>query len=74
VEKSALNGKPVAVITGAGGGMAAAVARAFASEYGSLVLVDLDAGALDALREELTRTGARIRAIASGFRELSARA
>ncbi len=42
-----------ALITGAGAGIGAEIARRFAAERARVVLLDLDAGALDALRSEL---------------------
>ena len=41
-----LQGK-VAIVTGAGGGIGAAISRQFASEGAAVVGVDVDAGALD---------------------------
>lgn len=55
-----LFGGGVAVITGAGSGIGAGLARYAATELGmSVVLADVDAAAVAALREELEAAGAR---------------
>jgi NAD(P)-dependent dehydrogenase (short-subunit alcohol dehydrogenase family) len=50
----------VALVTGAGSGMGAATARAFADAGASLILVDRDAQKLNAVAGELTGTGATV--------------
>lgn len=47
----------VAVITGAGSGIGAGIARRFAAEGAKLVLADLDAGPLEAIAAELESAG-----------------
>jgi NAD(P)-dependent dehydrogenase (short-subunit alcohol dehydrogenase family) len=49
----------VALITGASGGIGAATARRFAREGGRLVLADLEAGQVEALRAEIDPGGSR---------------
>lgn len=53
----ALGGK-VAVVTGAGSGIGRATAQLFAREGARLHLADIDAGSVEALRDELERGGA----------------
>lgn len=50
-----------ALITGAGGGIGSAIARAFARHGAELVLTDLDLERLEPLRRELEEAGARVR-------------
>ena len=50
--------RETAIITGAAGGMGAAIARGFAAEGRDLILCDLQAGPLDELAEELAGKGA----------------
>jgi NAD(P)-dependent dehydrogenase (short-subunit alcohol dehydrogenase family) len=50
----------VALVTGAGSGLGAATARAFADAGAALMLVDRDAPKLNALADELSRTGAAV--------------
>lgn len=60
--KSRLSGK-VAVITGAAHGIGQATARMFAREGAALGLLDKDAGAVNALTEELRKTGTKVIAL-----------
>jgi 3-oxoacyl-[acyl-carrier protein] reductase len=53
----------VVIVTGAGRGIGAAIARAFAREGGRLALLDVDASALDTLTKELTGGGAEAVAV-----------
>jgi NAD(P)-dependent dehydrogenase (short-subunit alcohol dehydrogenase family) len=50
--------KPVALVTGAAGGMGAAIARSLAASGFNLVLTDREAGALSPLQEEVAALGA----------------
>lgn len=52
--------KRVMVITGAGQGIGAAIARRFAAEQARLVLVDIDAGQLQQLAGELEAAGCEV--------------
>src|SRR5205807_3502256 len=54
-----LDGK-VALVTGAAHGIGRATAGVFAREGARLVLADIDEPALDALREELRRSAAKV--------------
>jgi 3-oxoacyl-[acyl-carrier protein] reductase len=49
-----------AVVTGAGRGIGAAIARAFAAEGATLLLNDLDAGTIDRVADECRATGATV--------------
>jgi glucose 1-dehydrogenase len=51
--------RPVAIVTGAGGGIAGAVARALAADGHDLVLLDLDADALARTAADVRDMGAR---------------
>lgn len=53
----------IAIITGAGGGIGAASARSFAAEGATLALVDVQADAVEAVTDEVTRDGATAIAI-----------
>ena len=62
----------VAVITGAGAGIGAGIAR-YASRLGmSLVLADIDAGAIAALRDELSAAGGDARNVVCDVRDANA--
>lgn len=62
----------VAVITGAGAGIGAGIAR-YASRLGmSLVLADIDAGAIAALRDELSAAGGDARDVVCDVRDANA--
>lgn len=50
----------VAVITGAGSGIGAAIARLFAREGATLALIDLDVEGCEAVARECAETGARV--------------
>lgn len=50
----------VALVTGAASGMGATTARRFAAAGAAVVLVDLPGAALDAVRDEIAATGARV--------------
>src|SRR5437867_11672929 len=65
----------VAVITGGGGGIGAALADAFAARGARIVLADLDEAAMARVAERLTRTGADVLAVPTDVTQLgSARA
>ena len=55
----------VAVITGGGGGIGAAMARAFAARGARLVLADIDESAAGAVAKELESEGAEAIAVAT---------
>ena len=50
----------VAVITGGGGGIGAAIARVLAARGARIVLADLDAGAMTRVADELGASGAEV--------------
>jgi NAD(P)-dependent dehydrogenase (short-subunit alcohol dehydrogenase family) len=54
-----LHGK-VAIVTGAGGGIGAAICRQFAAEGAALVVVDIDAGALQAMAASVSAAGGEL--------------
>jgi NAD(P)-dependent dehydrogenase (short-subunit alcohol dehydrogenase family) len=65
-----LQGK-AAIVTGAGGGIGAAISRQFASEGASVVGVDLDAGAMDRLNTTVRETGSRMTTLCADAAEES---
>jgi NAD(P)-dependent dehydrogenase (short-subunit alcohol dehydrogenase family) len=62
----------VAVVTGGAGGIGLALARAFAAEGMRLVLADVEAGALDAAREQLAADGADAIAVVTDVTDAAA--
>jgi NAD(P)-dependent dehydrogenase (short-subunit alcohol dehydrogenase family) len=54
-----LQGK-VAIVTGAGGGIGAAICRRFAAEGAHLIGVDVDAAALASMATSVRAAGARV--------------
>jgi NAD(P)-dependent dehydrogenase (short-subunit alcohol dehydrogenase family) len=63
-----LQGK-AAIVTGAGGGIGAAISRQFASEGASVVGVDVDAGALDRLATTVRGPGGAVFALCADVAE-----
>ena len=61
----------VAVITGGGGGIGAALADAFAARGARIVLADLDEAALARVAERLTRSGATVLAVPTDVTHLA---
>jgi NAD(P)-dependent dehydrogenase (short-subunit alcohol dehydrogenase family) len=61
----------VAVITGGGGGIGAALARAFAARGARLVLADLDAAAMARVAEELGAGGAEVLTVSTDVTDLA---
>ena len=62
----------VAVVTGAGSGIGAALARRCAAEGMSVVLADVERGAVDGVADDLRRGGARVEAAAVDVRDPAA--
>src|SRR6058998_148146 len=60
----------VAVITGGGGGIGAALADAFAARGARIVLADLDEAAMARVAERLTRSGADVLAVPTDVTQL----
>jgi NAD(P)-dependent dehydrogenase (short-subunit alcohol dehydrogenase family) len=54
----------VAIVTGAGGGIGAAICRQFAAEGASLVAVDVDAAALESMAASVRRARGRVETLA----------
>ena len=61
----------VAVITGGGGGIGAALAHAFAARGARIVLADLDEAAMARVAERLTRSGADVLAVSTDVTHLA---
>jgi len=61
----------VAVITGGGGGIGAAMARAFAARKARIVLADLDEAAAKRVADELTAGGAEVLVVRTDVTELA---
>src|SRR5712691_3694995 len=63
-----LQGK-VAIVTGAGGGIGAAISRRFASEGAAVIGVDVDAGALELMAAAVRAAGGRVSALSADVAE-----
>ena len=63
-----LQGK-AAIVTGAGGGIGAAISRQFASEGATVVGVDLDAGALELMAKAVSAAGGRVSTLVADVAE-----
>ena len=50
-------GKKITVITGAGSGIGKAIAELFAAQNATVFLIDLNAGALEAITQQITESG-----------------
>ena len=63
-----LQGK-VAIVTGAGGGIGAAICRRFAAEGAALIGVDVDAAALASMAASVRAAGGRVETLAADVAE-----
>jgi NAD(P)-dependent dehydrogenase (short-subunit alcohol dehydrogenase family) len=68
VDMGRLQGK-VAIVTGAGGGIGAAICRLFAAEGAALVGVDIDANSVERMAASVRATGGQVSTIAADVAE-----